>query len=74
MSAFTDGRHRALTAPALLIVMMLGTGVGEAQTGRESIVNPGQSGPQGGGETGTSLNLGVGLAVWVCELRGQRSQ
>jgi len=57
MSAFTEGRHRALTAMAFLIVALSRPTVSEAQTRRDSLVNPGQSGPQGivGGQPGPSV-------------------
>ena len=57
MSAFTEGKHRALKAAAFLIVVLSEPTVSEAQTRRDSLVNPGQSGPQGivGGQPGPSV-------------------
>ena len=57
MSAFTAGKHWALTAMAFLIVVLSLPTLSEAQTRRDSLVNPGQSGPQGivGGQQGPSV-------------------
>ena len=57
MSAFTEEKHWALTAMAFLIVVLSRPTVSEAQTRRDSLVNPGQSGPQGivGGQPGPSV-------------------
>jgi cobalt-zinc-cadmium efflux system outer membrane protein len=55
--AFTERTFRARMAIAFLSIAFSGPGVSEAQTGRESLVNPGQSGPQGivGGPPGPSV-------------------
>jgi len=57
MVAFTEGKHWALTAIAFLIVVLYVPNVSEAQTRRDSLVNPGQAGPQGivGGPPGASV-------------------
>jgi len=57
MSAFTAGKHWALTAVAFLIVALSRPTLSEAQTRRDSLVNPSQSGPQGivGGLPGPSV-------------------
>jgi cobalt-zinc-cadmium efflux system outer membrane protein len=57
MSAFTAGKHWALTAVAFLIVALSRPTLSEAQTRRDSLVNPSQSGPQGivGGQPGPSV-------------------
>ena len=57
MSLFRDRRVRALSAGAFLFVVSFGPTESEAQTRRDSLVNPGQSGPQGlvGGRPGPSV-------------------
>jgi len=57
MDVFTEVQHWALMAIACLIVVISGPTVGDAQTGRDLLVNPGQSGPQGiiGGQPGPSV-------------------
>jgi len=59
MDVFTEVQHWALMAIACLIVVISGPTVGDAQTGRDLLVNPGQSGPQGiiGGQPGPSVGL-----------------
>ena len=57
MSLLTDHKYRALSAAVFLLVASLGSTKSKAQTRRDSLVNPGQSGPQGliGGRPGPSV-------------------
>ncbi len=57
MGVFSKVKHWALMAITCLIVVTSGPTVSKAQTRRDSLVNPGQSGPQGivGGPPGPSV-------------------